>query len=118
MPFIILGDPSQSMMRPGREFFSMGAPGQVEAEAVPVMMAVKRDNGDAFNRRVHRGSPRQLHAFRPEMFLIAEPGQAAANPMPAQPRSFEAPMGQDFFSDTFGQEMALSMQNMERDMQD
>ena len=27
MPFIILGDPSRSMMGPGREFYSMGAPG-------------------------------------------------------------------------------------------
>ena len=82
------------------------------------MMTVNRGDGDAFNRRVHRGSPHQLHAFRPDMFLIAEPAQAVANPVPEQPSSIEPPMGSDFFSDTFGQEMARSMQNMEHDMQD
>lgn len=74
-------------------------------------MAINRDGDEAFDQYPRR---HQMHAYRPDMFLIAEP---RAKPEPEQPRAFEPPMHHDFFSDTFGQDMARNMENMEREMQ-
>lgn len=121
MPIIILGDPSRQMM--GLEqpwsnargaFFSRGYPEHEAPEVVPVVMAINGDGGDVFDQYPQRYNHHQMHAYRPDMFLIAEP---RANPEPEQPRHFEPSMHHDFFSDTFGQDMARSMENMEREMQ-
>lgn len=84
--------------------------------AQPVVMAVGAPDADAFHRRAYGRSPHQMHAFRPDVFLVADP-QAAGYPAPEHQTQFE-PMHHDFFSDTFGQEMARNMHNMEREMQE
>ena len=74
-------------------------------------MAINRDGDEAFDQYPQR---HQMHAYRPDMFLIAEPG---AKPEPEHSSAIEPPMHHDFFSDTFGQDMAHNMEDMEREMQ-
>ena len=68
------------------------------------------------NRRRPSGGLSQQHAFglRPHVLMIAEPD--FEQPQAMQPPSMVQDQG-DFFTDTFGQEMALSMQRMEQEMQ-
>ena len=72
------------------------------------MRAHSRRRGPSFSQRNAFG----LH--RPHIFMIAEPEDFAPREIPQPAMAQESG---DFFSDTFGQEMAKSMHHMEEEMQ-